>query len=69
MMYGVGIPLLFPIASLSIIINWCVERYSCAYIVKLPPAMGDTMTQTTISTLRFAPILMLINGYWMVSNR
>ena len=69
MMYGIGIPLLFPIAALSIILAWLIERYSCAYIVKLPPAMGDTMTQTSISALRFAPIIMLINGYWMVSNR
>jgi len=50
------------------IITWLGERVMCAYVVRLPPAMGDTMTQTTISTLRFSPILLLINGYWMVSN-
>lgn len=68
MMYGIGIPLLFPIAAISMIITWFGERVVCAYVVRLPPAMGDTMTQTTISALRMAPIILLINGYWMVSN-
>lgn len=68
MMYGMGIPLLFPIAALTTIITWVGERIMCAYIVKLPPAMGDYMTNSTISTLKFSPILLLINGFWMLSN-
>ena len=68
MMYGIGIPLLFPIAALTTIITWVGERIMCAYIVKLPPAMGDYMTNSTISSLKFSPILLLINGFWMLSN-
>ena len=68
MMYGMGIPLLFPIAAMTTIITWVGERIMCAYIVKLPPAMGDYMTNSTISTLKFSPILLLINGFWMLSN-
>lgn len=44
MMYGLGIPLLFPLAALSFIITLIGERIQCAYFVKLPPAMGDTLT-------------------------
>ena len=31
--------------------------------------MGDTLTSTTISALNFSPILLLFNGYWMISNK
>jgi len=69
MMYGLGIPLLFPLAALSFLITLIGERMQCAYLVKLPPAMGDTLTATTISALNFSPILLLFNGYWMISNK
>ena len=67
-MYGIGIPLLFPLAAFCFLITLMGEKIQCAYFVKLPPAMGDTLTQTTISSLKYSPILMLINGYWMISN-
>lgn len=44
MMYGVGLPLLFPIACLSFFVTYCVERYQVAYTYQLPPAMDDTST-------------------------
>ena len=69
MMYGLGIPLLFPLAALSFLITLIGEKIQCAYFVKLPPAMGDTLTSTTISALNFSPILLLFNGYWMISNK
>jgi hypothetical protein len=31
--------------------------------------MGDTLTSTTIGALNFSPILLLFNGYWMISNK
>lgn len=37
MMYGLGLPLLFPIALLSYFVFWLVERFMIAYIYKLPP--------------------------------
>lgn len=69
MMYGLGVPLLFPLAALNMIITLLAEKIQCAYFVKLPPAMGDTLTSTTISALNFSPILLLFNGYWMLSNK
>ena len=38
--YGVGLPLLFPIALLSYFIFWAVERYMLAYVYQNPPKMG-----------------------------
>jgi hypothetical protein len=38
------------------------------YQVKLPPLFDDTMINNLISTLKWAPVLMIFNGYWMLSN-
>jgi len=44
MMYGLGLPALFPIAFISFFIFWATERYQLAYTYQLPPAMDDRMT-------------------------
>ena len=68
MLYGVGLPILFPIAILSFIILYCVERYQVAKIYKMPPAMDAMLTKNALRRLSFSPLLLLINGYWMLSN-
>lgn len=68
-MYGIGLPILFPICLLSYFIFYAVERYQVAYTYKLPPMMDATMTYNAIRLLKYMPILFLWNGYWMLSNR
>jgi len=68
-MYGMGIPLLFPIAAMNLGLTLMGERISTAYYVRQPPAMDDTMTRNTLRLLKLAPIILLCNGYWMVGNR
>jgi hypothetical protein len=43
-MYGLGLPLLFPIAGLSIFSQWANERYNIAYVFKLPPTLDEKLT-------------------------
>jgi integral membrane sensor domain MASE1 len=31
--------------------------------------MDDTMTKNAMGLLKIAPIMLLVNGYWMLSNR
>lgn len=69
MLYGLGLPMLFPIAFLSYFIFWATERYQIAYTYQLPPAMDDKMTVNAMKLLSYTPILFLFNGYWMLSNR
>jgi len=69
MMYGLGIPLLFPVASLNFALTWAAERTILAYVVRQPPAMDDKMTKNALSMIKFAPLFLLCNGYWMLSNR
>ena len=69
MVYGFGLPLLFPIALLSYTIFWVVERYQMAYTYKLPPKLDARMTENAFRLLSYVPILFLLNSYWMLSNR
>lgn len=69
MMYGLGLPVLFPIAALAYFIFYVVERYQVAYTYKMPPMLDDSLTLNAISWLRLAPILFLINGFWMLGNK
>lgn len=68
-LYGIGIPLLFPIAAIALANTWLNERIQTAYQVVQPPAMDDTMTNNAMGLLKVAPIILLVNGYWMLSNR
>ena len=68
MMYGVGMPLLFPIAAFNFFNQWLTERYIVAYYMKLPPALDDKLTTNCLNKLKFAPLFLIFNGYWMLSN-
>ena len=67
--YGMGLPLLFPIAAASIFSQWVNERYNVAYVNKLPPTLDDKLTKNAINSLKWAPILLVFNSYWMLSNK
>tara|TARA_B110000285_G_C15040501_1_gene571565 strand:- start:237 stop:491 length:255 start_codon:yes stop_codon:yes gene_type:complete len=67
-LYGVGMPLLFPVAACNFGIQWVCERIMATYQVKLPPLLDDTMITQLFSTLKWAPLMMLFNGFWMLSN-
>ena len=69
MMYGVGIPLLFPVAALNLAMTYVAERITLAYYKKLPPAMDDAMIKNALSIIKFSPLFLMINGYWMISNK
>lgn len=68
MMYGMGMPSLFPIAALNLWNQYVAERIVVAYHMKAPAALDDKLTVNCISKLRFAPMLFLINGAWMLGN-
>jgi len=68
-MYGIGMPMLFPLAALNFFNQWVCERLIVAYFVRLPPALDDALTLNCVEKLKYAPLLFLANGYWMLSNR
>lgn len=68
-MYGVGMPLLFPVASFNFFNQYFCERIMAAYQVKLPPSLDDKLTKNMISVIKWAPLIMMFNGYWALSNQ
>ena len=47
-MYGVGMPILFPIAALNFINQYICERIVIAYFMKQPPALDDKLTKNAL---------------------
>ena len=68
MLYGVGLPIMFPIAALGLAIFWSLERYHMAYTYRLPPSLDDRLTKNAVRVLKFAPVMLLANGYWMLGQ-
>jgi len=69
MMYGFGMPVLFPIAMLSFLILYFVEKLMLFYGYVLPPMYDERLSNDVLSKLQFAPLLYVIFGYWMASNQ
>jgi hypothetical protein len=44
------------------------ERITSAYQVRLPPALDDNLINFVLEKLKWAPLIFLMNGYWMLSN-
>lgn len=69
MMYGMGMPVLFPLAVVNYWFQYVAERIVVAYYMKAPAALDDKLTVNCIKKLRFAPMLFLLNGAWMLGNK
>lgn len=67
-MYGYGIPMLFPIACVSFLVLFVVEKMLLFYGYRLPPMYDEKLNESVLNKLQFAPILYLAFGYWMASN-
>ena len=68
MMYGMGIPVLFPIAAVSLFVLYCVEKYMIYYVYREPPMYDEKLNTNALSILTWAPLLFLSFGYWMLSS-
>ena len=69
MLYGFGIPILFPIASLACLVLYIVEKIMIFYAYKLPPMYDERLSKSVINQLYYAPLCLLTFGYWMGSNK
>ena len=68
-MYGLGLPILFPIALLTFCCLYASERLAVCYLYKQPPMYDDKLNNTALNTMQWAPVLMLTFGYWQMTNR
>jgi hypothetical protein len=68
-MFGAGIPILFPIALLSLFVFYVFERLLVAYSYREPPLFDQSLNREVIKLLMLAPILYCAVGFWMYSNK
>jgi hypothetical protein len=68
LMYGMGLPILFPLAAINFFFQWACERIIVAYYMKQPPALDDKLIKNCLDKMQWGPLLFLVNGYWMLSN-
>jgi len=69
MMYGAGMPYLFPVAAISFLSLFIVENYMLFYVYKEPPAYDDKLNIEALEILKYSPLFLVSFGYWMFSNK
>lgn len=67
-LYGLFIPLLFPVALIFFINQNISDKILLTYFFRKPPMYNDNLTEKMLSNLRVAPILMFIFSYWVLTN-
>jgi len=68
MLFGAGMPLLFPVAAATFMVFYMIENYKFYWAYKQPPAYDEKLNTYALRTLEKAPLLLLGFGYWMLSN-
>lgn len=68
MMYGPGLPILFPIACFSFIVMNIMEVVFLYYVYKTPPAYDTKLHKSVLTQLQFASLFSVAFGFWQFSN-
>jgi len=68
MMFGAGLPILFPLASISLLMMYCLEKYEIYYVFQQPPSYDEKLNNAVLNNLDKAPIFLLSFGYWFLTN-
>ena len=68
-LYGFGMPVLFPIAMLSFLVLYMVEKIMLFYGYVMPPMYDERLSNDVLRKLQFAPLLYVCFAYWMASNQ
>lgn len=64
-----GMPIMFPMAMIIISNQRLAERAQVAFNMRQPPAMDAALSKSVLSILKFAPLCLLFNGYWLLDNK
>lgn len=67
-LYGLGLPILFPIAAFSFFTLYVVEKTMIFYSYRQPPVYDDLLNKNALETMKWAPLGFLAFGYWMFSS-
>ena len=68
MLFGLGLPLLFPIAALNLLTKLFCEKLQLVYFSTRTKSFDDKLPNLVNRILLISPIIFAFNGYWMISN-
>ena len=68
-LFGLGLPILYPIALIGFIIFYYTEMYMLHYSYRSPPCYDEKLNQKILYSLEFSPIVCNIMSVWQISNR
>lgn len=68
-MYGLQLPMLFPIAAFTFFNYYLVEKILITYFYQKPPIYDEKLNKVAIKILMFAPVVMMISAFWTLGNR
>lgn len=68
-MYGLALPLMFPIGALTFINIYVVEKLCVAYWYQKPPMYGPGLNASALELMRWAPVVYFAFGYWIMGNK
>jgi len=69
LMYGIGLPYLFPTAVAALVILYISEKALLYYSYRMPPSYDQRLSNFVIKMMLGAPVMMLFFGYWMLSSK
>ena len=67
--FGPGLPILFPIALISLVSLYVSERLQMAYSYQRPPMYDPLINNTALRILALAPFLYVMMAAWLYSNQ
>lgn len=67
-MYGLALPLLFPIAAFTFFNLILMERILITYYHSKPPMYDDKLNTQTLNLMKWSPMLLMIFGYWFLGQ-
>jgi len=62
-------PIMFPMAALIISNQRLAERAQVAFVMREPPAMDNALSKSVLGILKFAPLCLLFNSFWLLENK
>ena len=68
-MFGLALPLLFPIAAFTFFNYYLCEKLLLTYYYQRPPSYDEKLNSTALAWAKYAPLLMMAFGYWTMGNK
>jgi hypothetical protein len=69
LMYGFGMPILYPIAVYALVVLYLSEKALLYYSYRQPPTYDERLSNTVVRMLMGAPVFGLMFGYWVLSSK